>query len=256
MKISGANQGIVFGEAKIMNPGRSNLENIRITDAGNVGVYLSGTMDVPYVRNVVVSGSSERFRTQGIAFKMAQNDDLRMSDCIARDAGIGYQFEDVDTPSNYDTTRSTWGSLYNCSAENVRVGIKVITEKPEIMMQPVTFNGGKILASEIGVWITQCRMQLTLRNTVITGGTNAALMEGGESVIFSGCTLTSSAGEGMVLRGTKNAVIHQSKIEAETIGGVVDNYTAGGIVVTDNTISAPVKVDNKMSGGTVIAGNR
>ena len=88
VKISGANQGIVFGEAKIMNPGRSTLENIRITDAGNVGVYLSGTMDVPYDRNVVVSGSSERFRTQGIAFKMAQNDDLRMSDCIARESAI------------------------------------------------------------------------------------------------------------------------------------------------------------------------
>ncbi len=262
VKITNAPSGIIFREeGPSGNPGRSNIENVIMEGINNIGLYMSGTLDVPYVCNVSVSGSSDNFKKNGKAFILCQNDDARVIGCTAKNAYIGYQFTDLPTTvEGSGLTRSTWGSLIDCTTENVEIGIDVISNIPEYVMQPLTLNRMTVKAKTNAVRVGNCRMQMTVTDCkLISSSGPAVLLEGGHGLVFFGCELQSGgSSEAIRIRKTGNTIISKCEISAGGKGIVIDNAAHTGLVIVDNTITASgTKIEDNSSSGVVktITGN-
>ncbi len=251
MKITNAPSGIVFSEEGATgNPGRSNIENVIMEGIDSVGLHVTGTLDVPYVGNVTVSGTSDNFKKNGKAFVLGQNDDIRMINCTAIGAHIGYAFVDLDnTVEETGLTRSTWGSLVDCKAEDVEIGIDVTSQFPHFVMQPVTLNRMTIDAKINAVNTYDCRAQMTICDSTLKSSSGPTLqVDGGDALVFQNCEITASGSNDAVkIISTLNTVISGSKIKAGGKGVVIEKCNPKAILIANNTItSGGTKISDKL----------
>ncbi len=256
--ITNAGTGIRFIDTSdLMNPGRSNIQDVLIENVRQIGVYFSGTLDVPYAKNVSVISSHSEFAGSGIGFQFVKNDNIRMSYCYVNGAYSAFQFDDVSGR----VKQSTWGSLDNCVAENVEIGILVNSGMPETLANPVTFTNGRISAIKNALKVNEGRMQLTVYNSVLISSESPVVsILGGDSVLINNSVIKSNAEDKPVVEidGAINAIVNNCVISGDKVGIIVGGSTKN-IIITNNTIEvSDEKIDNRLvqDDYKVISGNK
>lgn len=260
VKISNAYQGIVFDQiSSSINPGRSNIEGVVIEGTRYMGMKVTNTYDVTYLHNVSVTGTSNEYKTAGIGIWFEKNDDVRVSDCQVMNACYGYKFTDLKKASGGDETMSTWGNFLRCKASGVSYGIHISSNFPDQRMAPIVFNDGNIQASNSTVFVEKSGGVLTMTNTALNCSGAATLnIQGGHNIMLNNCTVTASKGIGAKITGGAHILLNHNKITASSTGIEVGGYAPKGLVISDNTISASVKVQDTTTSGTIkaISGNK
>jgi hypothetical protein len=238
------------------NPGRSNLENIYIEDCTRLGMYISGTLDVPFVKNIYVVSNKEEFAQSGVGIRLTQNDDIRMSDCMVRNAAIAYQITDT----NQYIEQALWGSLDNCSAENCKVGIQVESgvNMQSRLCAPVTFTGGTINSIETALKINKSRVQYAFYDTTLRSVNDSTLkIEGGEGVLLTNCNIFSDKSDtsAVTVEGCRGFIMSGCTVKSQGDGIVLhENNTSA--VIADNTVIVPNRqVISCMKENVIIKGN-
>ncbi|MHB1457397.1 MAG: right-handed parallel beta-helix repeat-containing protein [Armatimonadota bacterium] len=101
------------------NPGRLNIENVFIVSPGGTAVYVSGTLDIPTVRNIEVWNNLNRPNVT--AFKFGYNDCLRASQLFAFNTQVGFELAD---PVGDEWKSGTWGTFTDCNTDAVSISWK------------------------------------------------------------------------------------------------------------------------------------
>lgn len=107
------------------NVGRLNIDNVFMVSPRNVGVRVTGTWDVPALRNVEVwnAGPVPRGLNEGIGFHLGKNDLIRLTDCFAFAMRYGFLLE--DKIEGCEIEGGTWGVMTGCSTDYCGAAIAV-----------------------------------------------------------------------------------------------------------------------------------
>lgn len=204
-------QGIVADG--VTNIGRLNLENVFIISARECGVYVTNTYDIPTLRNIEVWNPLDYSQSHCVGFRLGKNDEIRLDNCFAFKCKIGYHFIQ-------DKQGSTWGGMIGCSADFSLEGVVVdAAESLRIIGGSILAHGtalklngpGRVIVSGVNL-IANGDAALIVRDCTsltLTGCTlgkagphwpnsPAAKIEGGKSVLVSGCTFD-AFGPGIVI---------------------------------------------------------
>jgi len=197
----------------VTNVGRLNIENVFIISARKCGVYVTNTFDIPTLRNIEVWNPANYSQEHCVGFKFGRNDEIRLTNCFAFKCKIGFLFVK-------EKEGATWGGMTGCSVDFSVEG--VVVEAAESLR----INGGclwahstslrvagpgKVIASGVDLrsngdaaLIARDCTSLTVTGcTIGKSGPGwpkvpAAKLEGGKSVLISGCTFD-AFGPGIVI---------------------------------------------------------
>lgn len=194
------------------NVGRLNIENVFMVTPLNVGVRVTGTWDVPALRNVEIwnAGPESRGLEQGIGFHLGKNDLIRVTDCFAFAMCYGFLLE--DKISGCEVTGGTWGLLTGCSTDFCGIGVCVRGGNT------VSITGGTFWDHAEGLRVEGKGARVRLTGAELqSNGAPAVVVAGGDQTVITGCTLTRP------MAGYPGPAVHQS---------------AGSMVCNDNVITA------------------
>lgn len=194
------------------NVGRLNIENVFMVSPLNVGVRVTGTWDVPALRNVEVwnAGPVPRGLQQGIGFHLGKNDLIRVTDCFA--FAMRYGFLLADRIEGCEITGGTWGLLTGCSTDYCGTGVCVQGENT------VSITGGTFWDHGEGLRVEGKGARVRLTGAELqSNGAPAVVVAGGDQTVITGCTLTRP------MAGFPGPVVHHS---------------AGTMLCNDNIITA------------------
>lgn len=238
------------------NIGRLNVENVFIISARSCGVYVSNTYDIATLRNIEVWNPAPYCLQHCTGFRLGKNDEIRLSNCFAFACKIGYHFvRDKDGP--------TWGGMTGCSADFCVEGI--VVEAAESLRvtggcmwahaTALRINGpGRIACSGVDLksngdaaLIVRDCTSLTLTGCMLgKSGSDwptvpAAKLEGGRSVLISGCTFDDN-GPGVVV-GAKMSVfsITGNVFQPSPFPAITDKSGPSAAKVIANNISKKVQ---------------
>ncbi|MFQ3549635.1 MAG: glycosyl hydrolase family 28-related protein [Armatimonadota bacterium] len=105
------------------NVGRLNIENVFIVSAQKTGVFVTGTWDIPTIRNVEVWNICEYSQRNSTGFKFGYNDEMRLTDCFAFACKIGYHF--IGYEQEPGKIGGSWGGMTGCSADFCGQGVVI-----------------------------------------------------------------------------------------------------------------------------------
>lgn len=198
----------------ITNIGRLNIENVFIIAARRCGVFVTGTWDIPTLRNIEVWNPPTFCLDTCVGFKLGKNDLLRMDNCFAFQCKIGYQFID-DRKIVKGEKGVTWGQMTGCSADACVQGIVIeAAEALQITGGSLWCHGTSVRISGPGrIVITGMEMQANGDSQLIitdcgnvtisacrfgkAGDTwhdvYAARFEGGKNVILNACNFDNNS---------------------------------------------------------------
>jgi hypothetical protein len=222
-KIWGAYDGIIAdGEANI---GRVNLENLFLPETLHCGVYLTGALDIPTVRNVEVWSTNKAFQNSGIGFRLGQNDELRMSECFVLSAQTGYLFDG-----------KTWGGLSNCSSDGCSRG--VVVESPS----ELRITNGVFQDHFTSVWLNHPEAVVTIAGSIIqSNGAPAIVVDRCRSLLVSGCYFKKAFENADVfaitLKGGRQISVNGCAFDANGPGISITGDT-DGVIITGNQFAA------------------
>ncbi len=191
------------------NIGRLNIENVFIVNASKCGVFVAHTMDISTLRNIEVWNYELGLVSSCTGFKLGQNDEIRLSNCAVFSAAIGFHF--IETPY-LDTGKmgAIWGGMENCTVDSSAVGLKI--DAANILRihggsiwahhnavqllgrGDIVINGTDIRANaQHGLHVKECNSVTVTGCLFKKNGTNwpdaaKVFIEGGRSVLVSGCT--------------------------------------------------------------------
>lgn len=101
------------------NTGRLNIENVFICSPGGTAVYVSGTLDIPTLRNIEVWNNVGRPNVT--AYKFGYNDGLRASQLFAFNVQVGFELADA---VGDEWKSGTWGTFTDCNTDAVSISWK------------------------------------------------------------------------------------------------------------------------------------
>lgn len=166
------------------NVGRLVIENVFMVSPLNVGVRVTGTWDVPALRNVEVwnAGPVPRGLDRGIGFHLGKNDLLRATDCFVFAMRYGFLLE--EQIEGCQVTGGTWGLFTGCSTDFCGTGMCIRGS------HQVSISGGCFWDHGEGLLVEGdgARVQLTgaeLKSNL----TPAVVVRGGDHVVITGCSL-------------------------------------------------------------------
>lgn len=247
----------------VTNIGRLNIENVFIISARSCGVYVSNTYDIATLRNIEVWNPASYCLQHCTGFRLGKNDEIRLSNCFAFACKIGYHFvADKDGP--------TWGGMTGCSADFSVEGM--VIEAAESLRvtggclwahaTALRVNGpGRIVVSGVdlksngdaALIVRECT-SLTLTGCMLgKSGSNwptvpAAKLEGGKSVLISGCTFDDN-GPGIVIGPKMDTFSITGNIfQPSPYTPITDNSSATAAKQIANNVSK--KVEKTTRGGT------
>ncbi|MDW8104970.1 MAG: glycosyl hydrolase family 28-related protein [Armatimonadota bacterium] len=168
----------------VSNIGRLNVENVFIVAPRNIGMRVTGTWDVPTVRNVEVwnLGPVPRPFEKGVGFDLGKNDMLRMSDCFVFAMHTGYLLRE-EIPGVV-VEGGTWGTLTGCSSDFCHVGIEVRGE------HTISVTGGCYWSHFWGVRVEGDRARVRLTGAEFkSNGAPCVEVLRAEQVVVDGCSL-------------------------------------------------------------------
>ncbi len=238
------------------NIGRLNIENVFIISARSCGVYVTNTYDIATLRNIEVWNPAKYSLQHCTGFRLGKNDEIRLSNCFAFACKIGYHFvRDKDGP--------TWGGMTGCSADFSVEGT-VIEEASTLRIAggcmwahstALRVNGpGRVIVSGVDLrsngdaaLIVRDCTSLTLTGCMLgKSGTDwptvpAARLEGGKSVLVSGCTFDGN-GPGIVIGPKADFFsITGSIFQPSPFDSITDNSPATAAKVIANNLSKKVE---------------
>jgi hypothetical protein len=212
----------------VNNVGRLNIENVFIVSPLNVGVRVTGTWDVPTLRNIEVwnAGPVPRGLEKGIGFLLGKNDLIRVTDCFAFAMQRGFLIEDKIPGCKIEG--GTWGLLTGCGTDFCGYGIEVRGE------DTVSIAGGTFWdhAESLVVAGKGARVRVSAAE-LKSNGAPALSIQGGDQTVIQGCSIlrpmeqfkapaVSFTGGNLVLTG--------NHIEARGPGIQVGPGAAGGVI--------------------------
>lgn len=166
------------------NVGRLNVENVFIVSPRNIGVRVTGTWDIPTLRNIEVwnLGPVPRAQKEGIGFDLGKNDLLRLTDCFVFAMGYGYRFRD-EIPG-CTIKGGTWGIMTGCSSDFCIVGISVEGE------HTIGVTGGSYWQHQQSLKVDGARARLRVTGAELkSNGSPCVEVLSSDHVIMSGCSL-------------------------------------------------------------------
>jgi hypothetical protein len=166
------------------NVGRLNIEDVFIVAPRNVGVRVTGTWDVPCLRNVEVwnAGPVPRGLERGVGFLLGKNDLIRMSDCFAFAMGTGFLIE--DTIEGCEIEGGTWGLLTGCSTDYCGRSVHVIgANTVSITGGTYWTHGESLLVEGEGARVRVVGAELK------SNGAPCVIVRGGDHTVVTGCSL-------------------------------------------------------------------
>lgn len=195
------------------NVGRLNIENVFIISARSCGVYVTNTFDIPTLRNIEVWNPADYSQEHCVGFKFGRNDEIRISNCFAFKCKIGFLFVK-------EKEGATWGGMTGCSvdfsvegvvveaAESVRITGGCLwahaTSLRVVGPGKVVVSGADLRSNgDAALIVRDCTSVTVTGCTIGKSGPNwptvpAAKLEGGKSVLISGCTFD-AFGPGIVV---------------------------------------------------------
>lgn len=168
----------------VSNIGRLNVENVFIVAPRNIGVRVTGTWDVPTVRNVEVwnLGPVPRPLEKGIGFDLGKNDLIRLSDCFVFAMGTGYLLRDKIPGATVEG--GTWGLLTGCSSDFCSIGIDVRGE------HTISVTGGCYWSHFQGVRIDGEKARVRVTGAELkSNGAPCVEVHRAEQAVIDGCSL-------------------------------------------------------------------
>ncbi len=234
------------------NVGRLNIENVFMVSARECGVYVTNTYDIATLRNIEVWNPADYSLSHCTGFRLGKNDEIRLDNCFAFKCKIGYHYvKDKDGP--------TWGGMTGCSADFSVEGI-VIEEVESLrvtggcmwahatglrMIGPgrVTVSGVDLKSNGDAALIVRDCTSLTVTGCMLGKAGDdwptvpGAKLEGGKSVLLSGCTFDSN-GPGVVV-GKKMGYfsITNNVFQPSPFAALTDNSGPGATKVIANNLS-------------------
>jgi hypothetical protein len=249
LRLNEAYEGIIADGTS--NIGRLNIENIFMVNARQIGVYVTGTSDIATLRNIEVWNYIDHSLANCTAFKFAQNDEIRISNCFAHAARIAYHFVEG----------RTWGGMVNCSSDFCQWGLQV--DDAHLLRidggshwchwTALTVNGDStviVTGADLrsngnnNVQVLNCQ-SLTLTGCLLKKNgyswQNVHMMNlnEGKSVLVSGCTFDDTA-RGILIQPTMRYFSITGNLfqpsTNTTITAITDNSTAGAMKVIANNL--------------------
>jgi len=166
------------------NIGRLNVDNVFMVAIRNVGVRVTGTWDVPALRNIEVwnLGPVPRGLNEGIGFHLGKNDLIRMTDCFAFAMRYGFLLE--DKIEGCEIEGGTWGVLTGCSTDFCGTGLALRGN------HTVSLTGGTFWdhAESLVVDGEGARVRLTGAE-LKSNGAPAVVVRNCDHTVITGCSL-------------------------------------------------------------------
>lgn len=219
----------------INNVGRLNVENVFMVAPRNVGVRVTGTWDVPALRNVEVwnAGPVPRGLAKGIGFDLGKNDLIRLSDCFAFAMATGFLLRD-EIPG-CKIKGGTWGTMANCATDYCGVGIAVKGDNT------ISVVGGTFWDHGDGLSVSGAKARVRISGAEFrSNGGSAVLVTSADHVAVTGCSLLrlmeGHQAPAASLQGGR-VVIQGCVVESAT-DGIVIGAGAGETVLSGNSIKA------------------
>ncbi len=215
----------------VSNVGRLNIADVFIVSPRNIGVRVTGTWDVPALRNIEVwnAGPVPRGLEKGIGFDLGKNDLIRLTDCFAFAMNVGFLLRDKIPGCKIEG--GTWGVMTGCSTDFCSIGIKVEGENA------VSISGGTFWQHHNGLIVDGEKARVRLTGAEVkSNGAPAVTVRSADHVIVSGCSLLrpmkEHAGPVVEVMGGR-AVLQGCHIEGHG-AGIVIGARAGEVVVNGN----------------------
>jgi hypothetical protein len=210
------------------NVGRLNVENVFMVSPLNVGVRVTGTWDVPALRNVEVwnAGPVPRGLDKGIGFLLGKNDLIRVTDCFA--FAMRYGFMLADKIEGCKIEGGTWGLLTGCSTDYCGTGVAVRGENT-VSITGGTFweHADSLLVEGEGARVRVCGAELK------SNGQPAIIVRGGDHVVITGCSILRNM-EGFsppaVMHEAGQLVLSDNMIDSRGVGVRIGPDVAGCVV--------------------------
>jgi hypothetical protein len=168
----------------VNNVGRLNVENVFIVSPRNIGVRVTGTWDVPAIRNVEVwnLGPVPRPLAKGIGFDLGKNDLVRLSDCFVFAMHTGYRLRDKIPGCTIEG--GTWGTMASCASDYCSIGVDVEGD------HTLSIAGGTFWNHHVGLRVAGKGGRVRLSGAEIKSNAAPAVeVLGGDHVVISGCSL-------------------------------------------------------------------
>ena len=237
------------------NVGRLNIENVFIVSPRNVGVRVTGTWDVPALRNVEVwnAGPVKRGLEKGIAFHFGKNDLIRVTDCFAFAMRYGFLLE--DEIEDCEIEGGTWGCLTGCSTDFCPQGIVIRGE------HTVSITGGTYWEHQESLVVDgKSRVRVTGAE-LKSNGAPAVVVRDADHVVITGCSILRKMEDfdapAVSFEGGR-LVLGDNHIEADGIGLRVGPDVVGGVIrgnLIDAHGNAAVQCDPKAESKVLVEGN-
>lgn len=250
VRISEPYEGIMANG--ITNIGRLNIENVFIISARQCGVYVTNTFDIPTLRNIEVWNPAPYSLDHCTGFKLGRNDEIRMTNCFAFACKIGFCFVN-------EKEGATWGGMTGCSTDYSVEG--VVVEAAESLritggclwahMTSLRVAGpGRIIVSGVdmksngdaALIVRDCTSVTITGCALGKAGDSwptvpAAKIEGGKSVLLSGCTFDDN-GPGLVIgKGAQCFSITNNIFQPSPFAAITDNSEASTVKMIDGNLS-------------------
>ncbi|NLI01260.1 MAG: hypothetical protein GX446_17405 [Chthonomonadales bacterium] len=215
----------------VSNVGRLNIADVFIVSPRNVGVRVTGTWDVPALRNIEVwnAGPVARGLDKGIGFDLGKNDLIRLTDCFAFAMNVGFLLRDKIPGAKIEG--GTWGVMTGCSTDYCSIGIKVEGDNT------VSISGGTFWQHDNGVIVDGEKARVRLTGAEIkSNGAPAVTVRSADHVVITGCSLLrpmkEHAGPVAEITGGR-AILQGNHIEGHG-SGVVIGENARNVVMNGN----------------------
>jgi hypothetical protein len=216
----------------VSNVGRLNVSDVFIVSPRNVGVRVTGTWDVPALRNVEVwnAGPVPRPLEKGVGFDLGKNDLIRLTDCFAFAMGTGFLLREKIPGCKIEG--GTWGVMTGCATDFCGVGIEVRGE------HTLSISGGTFWQHHQSLIVDGGKARIRLSGAELkSNGAPAVEVRDSDHVVVTGCSLLRPMKEHnapcLLLTGGRT-VVQGCHIQAEG-PGIVIGEKAREAAVTGNT---------------------
>ena len=234
----------------VTNIGRLNIENVFIVGARECGVYVTNTYDISTLRNIEVWNPPDYSLSHCVGFKLGKNDEIRLDNCFAFKCKTGYLL--VAEPKG-----TTWGGMTGCSADFCVEG--VVFENGSLRINGGSFwahmtairlegagrvviSGADLKSNGEATVIARGDVNATITGCCIrkSGGqwatAPAAKIEGGKSVLISGCTFGDQCPGIVIGPAVKNVLINDNIFQPCPYEAITDNSGSGTNKVIANNL--------------------
>ncbi len=227
----------------VSNVGRLNIADVFIVSPRNVGVRVTGTWDVPALRNVEVwnAGPVARGLEKGIGFDLGKNDLIRLTDCFAFAMNVGFLLRDKIPGCKIEG--GTWGVMTGCSTDYCSIGIRVEGENT------VSVSGGTFWQHHNGLIVDGEKARVRLTGAEVkSNGAPAITVLSADHAVITGCSLLRPMQEhaGPVVEVKTGRVILQGNHIEGHGSAIVIGEKAREVVMNGNLVDAvEPKVDDR-----------